>query len=250
MRSRPRLKRSSRSTSRGPKPPETPSRPGRGIGPALALDAGAQVMTFSALDSALLGPLFATDAMRAAFSDKARLAAMLRAEAALARAEAGVGLAPETLAPAIEAIRPESLDMAALGRGTALAGVPTIPFVKAAQAQLPPELERSFHKGATTQDIVDTALVLQMRQALALIAADLAAIITALAALARRHRTTPCVGRTYGQHAAPITFGYKAAVWCMGVAEVAEQLPWLRERVLVASLAGPVGTLAGLGNEG
>ena len=207
-------------------------------------------MTFSALDSALLRPLFATDAMRAAFSDEARLAAMLRAEAALARAEASVGLAPETLAPAIEAIRPESLDIPALGRGTALAGVPTIPFVKAAQAQLPPELERSFHKGATTQDIVDTALVLQMRDGFDLIAADLEAILTALGDLARRHRTTPCVGRTYGQHAAPITFGYKAAVWCMGIAEVADLLPALRARVLTASLAGPVGTLAGLGDKG
>src|SRR3954453_161153 len=207
-------------------------------------------MTFSALDSDLLGPLFATEAMRAVFSDRARIAAMLRAEAALARAEARYGLAPEPLATAITAIRVDDLDLAALGQGTGLAGVPTIPFVKAVQAQLPPELERSFHKGATTQDIVDTALVLQMRQALALIAADLEAILTALGELARRHRTTPCVGRTYGQHAAPITFGYKAAVWCMGVAEVAEQLPWLRERVLVASLAGPVGTLAGLGNEG
>ena len=122
-------------------------------------------MSFSALDSELLGPLFATDAMRAVFSDRARLAAMLRTEAALARAQARCGLAPEALAAAIEAIPAEDLDLAALGQGTALAGVPTIPFVKAVQARLPKELERSFHKGATTQDIVDTALVLQMREA-------------------------------------------------------------------------------------
>src|SRR3954467_3852337 len=163
-------------------------------------------MTFSALDSELVGPLFATDAMRAVFSDESRLAAMLRAEAALARAEARVGLAPPELAPAIEAVRPGGLAIAALGRRTALAGVPTIPFVKAVQAHLPKELERSFHKGATTQDIVDTALVLQMREGFSVMAADLFAIITALAALARQHRTTPCVGRTYGQHAAPVTF--------------------------------------------
>ena len=207
-------------------------------------------MSFSALDSELLGPLFATGAMRAVFSDQARLAAMLRAEAALARAQARCGLAPEALAAAIEAIPAEDLDLAALGQGTGLAGVPTIPFVKAVQARLPKELERSFHKGATTQDIVDTALVLQMRDALALIADDLTAVVAALATLARRHRATPCVGRTYGQHAAPVTFGYKAAVWCMGVAEVADQLPWLRSRALAASLAGPVGTLAGLGDQG
>ena len=176
-------------------------------------------MTFSALDSALLGPLFTTDAMRACFSDHARLAAMLAAEAALARAEASLGLVPAGLAAAVEAV--PDLPAASLGRSTAVAGVPTIPFVKAVQARLPPELERAFHKGATTQDILDTALVLQMRDGLALIRADLAGVLDGLCALALAHRATPCVGRTYGQHAAPLTFGYKAATWLAGVAEVA-----------------------------
>ena len=102
-------------------------------------------MTFSALDSAITGPLFATSAMAEAFSDRARLAAMLRMEAALARAQGG-----DELARAIAAIRPEDLDPAALGRDTAVAGVPVIPFVKAVQARLPEALERAFHKGATT----------------------------------------------------------------------------------------------------
>ena len=137
-------------------------------------------MSFSALNSELLGPLFATGAMRAVFSDQARLAAMLRAEAALVRAQARCGLTPEALAAAIAAIPAEDLDLAALGQGTGLAGVPTIPFVKAVQARLPKKLERSFHKGATTQDIVDTALVLQMRDALAPIADDLTAVVAAL----------------------------------------------------------------------
>ena len=207
-------------------------------------------MTFSALDSALTGPLFATDAMRSVFSDRARLRAMLRMEAALARAQAGLGLVPDTLAPAIEAISPDDLDLEALGHGTALAGVPTIPFVKAVQARLPPALEPSLHKGATTQDVVDTALVLQMREAFDLIEAELFAIIEGLSRLAAEHRDTPCAGRTYGQHAAPITFGFKVAVWLTGISETAAQLPWLRQRVLVASLGGPVGTLAGLGENG
>jgi 3-carboxy-cis,cis-muconate cycloisomerase len=207
-------------------------------------------MTFSAVDSALLGPLFATSAMREVFSDQARLAVMLEAEAALARVQAQLGLVPEALAPAIEAIRADSLDVAALGDQTALSGVPTIPFVRAVQARLPKELERSFHKGATTQDIMDTALVLQMRAALALITADLDTILGGLAGLAATHRTTPCVGRTYGQHAAPLTFGFKVAVWLAGIAEVAERLPGLESRLLVASLGGPVGTLAGLGKHG
>src|SRR4051812_7505279 len=101
-------------------------------------------MTFSTLDSELTGPLFATDAMRTVWSDRAKLAAMLRVEAALARAEARFGIVPDALASAIEAISAHDLDAAAIGRATALAGVPTIPFVKAVQAKLPLELERGF----------------------------------------------------------------------------------------------------------
>ncbi|KLK92837.1 fumarate lyase [Microvirga vignae] len=207
-------------------------------------------MTFAALDSSITGPLFATEAMRTVFSDQARLGAMLRMEAALARAQTSLGLVPDGLAPAIEAISPEAIDLEALGCGTALAGVPAIPFVKAVQARLPPALEASFHKGATTQDVVDTALVLQMRDAFDVIEADLAVILDGLSRLAAERRDTVCAGRSYGQHAAPITFGFKVAVWLTGLYEMAGQLPWLRKRVLVASLGGPVGTLAGLGDKG
>ena len=206
-------------------------------------------MTFSALDSGLTGPLLATAAMRDCFSDTARLHAMLTVEAALARAEAAAGLVPDALAPAIEAIGPESLDAAAIGQATALAGVPTIPFVKMVGARLPPGLH-GFHKGATTQDILDTALVLQVRDALDLVAADLGAVLTGLSRLALAHRAAPCIGRTYGQHAAPVTFGFKVAVWLAGIAEAAERLPDVRGWALVASLGGPVGTLAGLGAAG
>lgn len=205
---------------------------------------------FSPLDSGLTGPLLATAAMRACFSDRARLSAMLRVEAALAAAEGVSGLVPGGLAGAIAAIGVDRLDVVAIGTGTALSGVPTIPFVKAVQALLPPALERAFHKGATTQDILDTALVLQCRDALELVRVELLAIVAALSGMAERHRATPCVGRTYGQHAAPITFGFKAAVWLAGVAEVAGRLPEVRGRLLTASLSGPVGTLAGLGAEG
>ena len=207
-------------------------------------------MTLSPLDSLLTAPLLTTTAMQSVFSDHARLAAMLRVEAALARAEAAHGLAPPGLAPAIEAITPAQLDAQAIGQATALSGVPTIPFVKAVQALLPPDLERAFHKGATTQDILDTALILQCRDALALLDADLHATIAGFNAMARQHRTTPCVGRTYGQHAAPITFGFKAATWSAGIADAADRLPSIRKTLLVASLAGPVGTLAALRDKG
>src|ERR1700733_596845 len=150
-------------------------------------------MSFSPLDSELLGPLFATGAMRACFSDTAWIGSMLAVEAALARSESQYGLAPAALAPAIEAIRPEDLDIAAIGVRAGVAGVPTIPFVQAVQARLSPEPERLFHKGPTPQDIIDTAVVLRLRDALKLIAADLDAPMAGLTRLAGRHRTTACV---------------------------------------------------------
>ena len=206
-------------------------------------------MTFSALDSALTGPLFASEAMRDVFSDRALVAALIAVEAALARAEAKLGLAPRSLAPAILRIRPEDLDLAALGARTAAAGVVTIPFVKALEAKLPEKLRGALHRGATSQDILDTSLVLRMRAGLDLAEAEAAAIVAALARLAKAHRRTPMVGRTYAQHAAPVTFGFVAAIWLAGIADAAAALAHLRERLLVASLGGPVGTLAALGDK-
>jgi 3-carboxy-cis,cis-muconate cycloisomerase len=207
-------------------------------------------MTFSALDSSILGPLFATNAMRAVFSDEARVASFLRAEEALARAEADFGIVPGDLAAAVGALTPADFDIVALGQGTALAGTPIIPFVAALQDALPPELRGQVHRGATTQDIADTGLVLQMRDAFALIENDLAELLPALESLARCYARTPCPGRTYGQHAAPVTFGFKAAIWLSGIASAASDLSNLKRKVLLASLGGPVGTLASLGEKG
>jgi 3-carboxy-cis,cis-muconate cycloisomerase len=207
-------------------------------------------MTFSALDSSILGPLFASAAMGAIFSDEARLASYLRAEEALARAEADFGVAPGDLGSAIAALTPASFDIDALAAGTALAGTPIIPFVAALQNALPPELRGHVHRGATTQDIADTGLVLQMRDAFALLEKGLADLLEALEGLVRRHARTPCAGRTYGQHAAPVTFGFKAGIWLAGIASAASDLPPLKSKVLLASLGGPVGTLASLGEPG
>ena len=101
-------------------------------------------MTFSALDSAMLGPLFATKAMRHVFSDEARVAAMIKAETALAAAQAELGMVPDSLAPAIAAVRPAELDLNELGEQTAVAGVPTIPFIRAVQTRLPPGARTFF----------------------------------------------------------------------------------------------------------
>jgi 3-carboxy-cis,cis-muconate cycloisomerase len=203
-------------------------------------------MAFSALDSALTGPLFATAEMGDVFSDRAVLAAMLEVEAALAEALAEAGLADASLAPALRALRPDDFDLIALGAATALAGVPSIPFLAAVEAKLPPGLH-GLHRGATTQDLVDTALMLQGRRGLRLLLPDLVATLEALAGLAGRHARTPCAGRTYGQHAAPITFGYKAAVWGTGLAEVAYGWQAAFDGLSTLALDGPVGTRAGLG---
>ncbi len=207
-------------------------------------------MSFAALDSSLLGPLFARDAMRQAFSDEARLGAMLQAEVALAKAQAAAGLVPAALGVALAALRVQEFDTDLLGQATALSGVPTIPLVRALQRLLPSELEPFVHKGATTQDIADTALVLMIGQGLELVRADLNRILPALAQMARAHRRTPCIGRTYGQHAAPVSFGYKVAIWASGIAEVAAEWPLVRSHIMKASLGGPVGTLAALGDSG
>ncbi len=207
-------------------------------------------MTFSALDSALLGPLVTRAAMRAAFSETSLLSAMLAAEAALARAQARFGIVPPDLAPAIERLSAAEFELDHLGAATALAGVPTIPFVKRLQALLPPDLEPHVHRGATTQDILDTAFVLQMQAGFDALAADLGPLLDGLSSLAERYRRAPCTGRTYGQHAAPITFGFKAAVWLAGANHAVSGLKSLRQRTLVASLGGPVGTFAAMGERG
>ena len=188
--------------------------------------------------------------MAGLFCDVHRVAAMLRVETGLARAQAKLGLAPPALADALEQIPADSLDLAALGAGTALAGVPVIPFLKALQGRLPKELEPFLHKGATTQDIADSALALIIGEALVLIAQDLVGILSGLSRLAQAHGETPCVARSYGQQAAPISFGFRVAVWLTGISEEAARLPQIHEACRIVSYGGPVGTLASLGPRG
>ncbi|MGY6643794.1 MAG: lyase family protein [Salinarimonas sp.] len=204
-------------------------------------------MSFSPLDSALTGPLFVTPAMRAVFGDEARLAAMLAFETALARAQAEAGMANAALGDALAAITPADFDCAALGAETALAGVPVIPFIGQLRRMLPPPLASDLHKGATTQDMLDTALVIQIRDALKVLAPDLRALIEALHLRAQEHAHSLCAGRTYGQHAAPVTFGFKLAIWLAGICDAFDALDDARPQALRLSLAGPVGTLAGMG---
>ena len=209
-------------------------------------------MTLGMLSSTLFGDMFGTAAMRAVFCEQAFLARCVEVEAALARAQARLGIVPAEAAQAISAAaaaivaNPESLDLARLRRETETVGYPILPLVRQL-ADRAGDAGRWLHWGATTQDIMDTAVVLQIREGLRLIEADLTAIRGHLAELARKHRDTPLAGRTHLQHALPITFGYKAAVWLSGFDRHAARLDELRPRVLVAQFGGAAGTLASLG---
>src|ERR671919_1996662 len=208
-------------------------------------------MTVSAVDSAIFGGLFTTAAMRAVFADEARLQRMLDVEAALGRAQARLGLIPATAAAEITAkARLEGFDLEAIRRGTELAGYPIVPLVKALSDACNGDAGRYVHWGATTQDIVDTGQVLQIRDALSLIEGDLDAILRRLAQLARQFRDTPMAGRSHLQHALPVTFGFKCAVWLSALQRDRRRLEALRGEVLVVQFGGAVGTLASLGEHG
>lgn len=208
-------------------------------------------MAVNPADSPVFGALYGTDAMRAVFGEPAFLQRMLDVEAALARAQARLGIVPAEAAAAITAAaRAEKLDLPALAAATRNTGYPVVGLVKQLSALAGPEAGRWTHWGATTQDIMDTAVVLQMRDAFALLQAELAAVIAGLARLARAHRGTVMAGRTHLQHALPVTFGYKVAVWLSPLITMQERLAQLRPRVERLQFGGAAGTLASLGDQG
>jgi 3-carboxy-cis,cis-muconate cycloisomerase len=204
--------------------------------------------------SGLLGPLVTTEAMRRVFADRARLQRMLDFEAALARGEAAAGIIPAPAATAIAArCRAELLDPEELARAAARAGNVAIPLVEALTALVArddPTAARYVHWGATSQDVQDTALVLQLREALGEVEGSLAELSAVLAELASRHRRTVMAGRTWLQQAQPITFGLKAAGWLSAIERHRGRLAETRARALVLQLGGAVGTLDALGAAG
>jgi 3-carboxy-cis,cis-muconate cycloisomerase len=184
-------------------------------------------------------------------SDRARLQAMLDVEAALARASAREGLMPAADAAAIaDACRAERFDLAALGAQGAASGSPVLPMVRALRAALPGRVAENVHRGATSQDILDTAAMLVAKRALVPIAADSAAAANACAQLAERHRETLMLGRTLLQQALPLTFGLKAAGWLAGIESARRDLLLRAEHALAVQLGGAVGTAAALGRAG
>jgi len=207
-------------------------------------------MSSTVFDSVLFRDMFGTAEMRGVFSDRALIERYIEVEVALARAEARCGVIPAQAAQQIaELSRFEALDLALMQHETEIVGYPILPLVEQL-SRICGEAGRYVHWGATTQDVMDTAVVLQVRAALLLVERDIQAVRGLLAGLAARYRDTPMAGRTHLQHALPITFGYKCAVWLSMFDRHAERLVELRPRVEVGQFAGAAGTLASLGDKG
>ena len=204
-------------------------------------------MAASIIDSSIFQGLFSSDAMRAVWSDENRTRKYLDVERALARVQGRLGLIPQEAADEIVShCELEQIDMARLRQQTERIGYPILGVVTQVNQLCRDKLGEYVHWGATTQDITDTATVLQIREALVLVDDELAAIAQALAQLAREHRLTPIIGRSNLQQAIPVTFGYKMAGLLSAVLRHRERIAQLRERVLVGEFAGAAGTLASL----
>src|SRR4051812_20047679 len=208
-------------------------------------------MPATTLDSNIFRDIFTTAEMRGVFSDEMRTANYLEIEAALARVQGRLGIIPAEAAREIESkCKVENIDFVKLKQQTERIGYPILGVVQQIVALCADGLGEWCHWGATTQDITDTATVMQIRAALALVEQDMEAIAAALADLARRHRDTPMAGRSNLQQAVPITFGFKAACLLAAMQRHRARLAELRSRVLVGEFAGAAGTLSSLGADG
>ncbi len=208
-------------------------------------------MTATVIDSTIFRHIFSSETMRQVFSDENRVQCYLDIEAALARVQARLGLIPQRAADEITAkCTLDIIDMVKLKSKTELIGYPVLPVVQQLVAACSDHLGEYCHWGATTQDITDTATIMQIRQALSLIEDDLTAVSGHLADLARRYHDTPMAGRSNLQQAVPITFGYKVATWLSAIERHRQRLAELRPRVLVGEFGGAAGTLASLGTAG
>lgn len=208
-------------------------------------------MAATTLDSAIFRDIFTTEAMRRVFSDEQRTAFYLDIEAALARVQARLGIIPAEAADEIvKQCRIEDIDLARLKQQTERIGYPILGVVQQIVGLCRDGLGEWCHWGATTQDITDTATVMQIRAALALVEQDMEAIAKSLAGLARRYRDTPMAGRSNLQQAVPLTFGFKMACLLAAMQRHRERLAQLRPRVLVGEFAGAAGTLSSLGADG
>jgi 3-carboxy-cis,cis-muconate cycloisomerase len=208
-------------------------------------------MPSTLIDSAIFRDIFSTEAMRRVFSDENRVQKYLDFEAALARAQAGLGIIPKEAGDEIvRHCNAAEMDYAKLKTQTERIGYPVLPVVQQLVALCRDGLGEWCHWGATTQDITDSATVMQIREGLALVEADINGIADALAALASKYRDTPMAGRSNLQQAVPITFGYKMATLLAAFERHKQRLKELKTRVLVGEFGGAAGTLSSLSGRG
>src|SRR4051794_1009454 len=204
--------------------------------------------------SPLLAPMLSSPAMRAVCDDVAYLQHVLDFEAALARAEAAVGVIPKRASgPITKACRAEAFDLAALAEAATRSGNLAIPLVKAltaAVAREDAEAARYVHWGATSQDVIDTAAMLTLGAAIDALLGDIDRAIAGFAELAKQHRDTPVVARTWLQHALPMPFGLKLAEYAVALHRSRLRLLRLRSETLALQFGGAAGTLAALGDKG
>lgn len=207
-------------------------------------------MGSTVFDSVLFRDMFGTAEMREVFTDEALVGRYIEAEVALARAQARMGVVPKDAAAAIQAAAKSiQIDFDKLRHETEIVGYPILPLVHQLSAAAG-EAGRYVHWGATTQDIMDTANVLQVRAALKIVARDLRAVSDILKAMAKKHRDTPMAGRTHLQQALPVTFGYKAAVWLSSIDRHIQRVDQALPRILLGEFSGAAGTLASVGEGG
>ncbi|OSQ48863.1 3-carboxy-cis,cis-muconate cycloisomerase [Thalassospira alkalitolerans] len=205
-------------------------------------------MTISPFDSSLLGNLFADAEIAALFDDDAQIASMLLFESALASAQARAGVIPQASANRIaDVCREFRPDPASLAAATASAGVPVPALVKALKAEIGGDDARYVHFGVTSQDVVDTGLVLRLRDAVAVLRRRSRKLIKSLIKQAEQHRATVMIGRTRSQQAVPTTFGLKAAGWLAPLVRIDHRIDTLCPGLFRLSFGGAAGTLASIG---
>jgi 3-carboxy-cis,cis-muconate cycloisomerase len=205
-------------------------------------------MPVSILDSRIFSNLFGTASIRAIFSDASYASYLISVETALARAQSHLGVIPAGVGAVLtQACDAAKLDLVRLGEETEIVGYPILPLIRQLGEMCPAEEGKYIHWGATTQDIMDMATVLQIDAGLGVVSRELESLEETLIALADKHRDTPMAGRTHLQHALPVTFGYKCAVWLSSVQRHRERLLQIGPRCLLVQFGGAAGTLASLG---
>ena len=205
-------------------------------------------MASGVFDDALIQHLWSTEELRAIFNDHNRVQKWFDFEAALALEQAALGIIPKAAAEEIAAnAKISKIDIAAVSAEIRRIKHPLVPALKAVQQRCRPEHGEYIHFGPTTQDVLDTGTMLQIRDAHAIYLRDIKAVGNALAELCERHRDTPMAGRSHGVQALPITFGHKAAVWLAEMGRHHERLRQLEPRLFVGGMVGAVGTQASFG---